>query len=72
MVQSGHGVDDTKHHGGFGPVVHQVGISQTSCKEARIGKVSWLFNKSMVSLSFCITTQMEACGKKFKKTFKKR
>lgn len=33
MVQCGHSVDDTKHHGCFQPVVHQVGIRQTSCKD---------------------------------------
>lgn len=37
VVQCSHGVNDTEHHGCFYPVVHQVGISQTSCKSVRRG-----------------------------------
>lgn len=33
VVQSGHGVDDAKHHSCFHPVIHKVGVGQTSCKE---------------------------------------
>lgn len=35
VVQCSHSVDDTEHHGSFHPVIHQIGISQTSCTGTR-------------------------------------
>lgn len=32
VVQSGHGVDDAKHYSCLYPVIHQVGVRQTSCR----------------------------------------
>lgn len=35
VIQSGHCVDDSKHHSCFDPVVHQVEISQANWKQYR-------------------------------------